>query len=100
MSDELHLIRPPRVIDLHQQQLLIQADQVAQADAQMATPGAEEIRTADRLFAQEHKKDDGLTAFLGVATGMIVLHDMAVDRFANDEEEEEVPEPKEKPDDE
>jgi hypothetical protein len=91
------LVNPPRVRDLYQERLLIQADQVQQGDMQLATPSEEEIRSADRVFSQEKKRDDGLTAILGVTTGIIVLHDMAVDRFSDHEEDEEQPKPKDKP---
>jgi hypothetical protein len=96
MLDEL-LVNPPRVRDVHQEWLLIQADQVQQGDMQLATPSDDEIRAADRVFSQEKKNDDGLTAIVGVATSMIVLHDMAVDRFSTNEEDEEQPKPKDKP---
>jgi hypothetical protein len=81
-------------MELHHEQLLIQADQVKQGDMQLATPSEDQVRSADQVFSQ-HQKDDGLTAILGVTTGMIVLHDMAVDRFTDHEEEEEPPQPKE-----
>ena len=76
--------------------LLIQADHVQQGDAQLATPSEDEIRSADQVFSQDKKADDGLTAILGVTTGMIVLHDMAMDRFGNVEEDEDVDQPKPK----
>ncbi len=100
MFDEL-LVTPPRVVQLeNQEMLLIQADHVQQGDAQFATPSEDQIRSADQVFSQDKKADDGLTAILGVTTGMIVLHDMAKDRFGNVEEEEEQTEPKEKPEEE
>jgi hypothetical protein len=97
MSDELFAALP-RVAELNnQEQLLIQADQVPQADVQLATPSEEQIRSADGVFTQQHKTDDDLTAVLGVTTGILILHDMAVDRFSTHEDDEEKPEPKEKP---
>jgi len=96
MLDEM-LINPPRVRNLHQEQLLIQADQVQQEDMQIATPSAEQIRSADQVFTQEHKPADGLTTVVGLASAAIVLYDMTADRFSNHEEEEEQPQPKVKP---
>ena len=97
MSDEL-LAAAPRVIELNnQERLLIQADQVHQADVQLATPSEEEVRSSDGVFTQEHKPDDGLSALLGVTTGILILHDMAVDRFTTHEEDDEQPKPKENP---
>jgi hypothetical protein len=96
MSDEL-LAAVPRVAELNnQERLLIQAGQVPQADAQLATPSEEQIRSADGVFTQ-HTTDDDLTAVLGVTTGILILHDMAVDRFTTHEKDEEKPEPREKP---
>jgi hypothetical protein len=100
MSEGFLLVTPPRVMELHHERLLIQADQVDQADAQIATPSAEQIRSADQVFTAEKKTDDGLTTILGVTTGILVLHDMAVDRFTSHEDEEEIPEPKSKPEEE
>src|SRR5689334_22266961 len=91
MSDEL-LAAAPRVIELNnQERLLIQADQVHEADVQLATPTEEEVRSSDGVFTQEHKTDDGLSALVGVTTGILILHDMAVDRFSTHAEEEEQP---------
>jgi hypothetical protein len=76
---------------------LIQADQVHQAEVQLATPSEEQIRRADGVFTQQHQTDDDLTAIVGVATGIVILHDMAVDRFTTHEEDDEQPKPKENP---
>jgi hypothetical protein len=100
MSDEL-LAAVPRVIELNnEERLIIQADQVQQADVQLATPTAEQVRSADGVFTQQHKTDDDLSAILGVSTGILILHDMAVDRFTTHEEEDEEPKPKENPEEE
>jgi hypothetical protein len=97
MSDEL-LAAAPWVMELNHERLLIQADQVQQADVQLATPSEEEVRSADGVFSQEHKTDDGLTALVGVTTGILILHDMAVDRFTtHDDEVAEQPKPKDNP---
>jgi hypothetical protein len=92
------LVIPPRVMEQHQEELLIQADQVQQGDMQLATPSEDQIRAADRVFTQEQNTDDGLSAILGVTTGILILHDMAVDRLTVHEDEEEPPKPKDKPD--
>jgi hypothetical protein len=101
MSDEL-LAAVPRVIELNnQEQILIQADQVQQAHVQLATPSAEQIHSADGVFTQQHKIDDDLSAILGVTTGILILHDMAVDRFTtHEEDDEQPPKPKENPEEE
>ncbi len=97
MSEGFLLVTPPSVVEVHQERMLIQADQVDQADAQMATPGADQIRSADQVFTAEKKPDDGLATILGVTTGILVLHDMAIDRFTSHGDEPEIPEPKDKP---
>jgi hypothetical protein len=97
MSEGFLLVTPPRVMEQHQERLLIQADQVDQADAQIATPSAEQVRRADQVFSAEKKTEDGLTTILGVTTGILVLHDMAIDRFTSHGDEPEIPEPKDEP---
>jgi hypothetical protein len=98
MPDEL-FPAAPRVIELNQERLLIQADQVQQADVQLATPSEEQVRSADGVFSQESKTDEGLNALIGVTTSILILHDMAVDRFTtHDDEDEEQPKSKENPD--
>jgi hypothetical protein len=99
MSDQSFVL-PPRVLELQHEQLLIQADQVHQADVQLATPSEEQIRSADGVFSEQQKDQDGLSTILGVTTCFLVLHDIAVDRFTTHEDDEEPPQPKDEPEEE
>jgi len=63
------------------------------ADASLPTPTADQVQASDGVFAQqdEHQVVAGL---LGMWTGVLLLHDLAVDTFQVPESEEE---PRRKP---
>jgi len=56
--------------------------------ASLPAPGPEQVRTADGTFA--HSGDaDFVLGLLGLWTGTLLLHDLAVEHFQSAEDEEE-----------
>jgi hypothetical protein len=68
--------------------------------ADLPAPTAEQVRAADRVFTATHQHNAAETV-LGLWTGALILHDLAVEHFAADKTEEEErkrqPEPEPQP---
>jgi hypothetical protein len=70
-------------------------DQVP-GEARHAAPTPEQVRAADEVFTREQESKQ-VMGLLGLWTGALMLHDIAVDTFDTTEEEEEKPKKKEDP---
>jgi hypothetical protein len=60
----------------------------ALAEEHMPPPSEEQARMADHVFSHQ-RESDLVIGLLGLQTGALILHDVAVDTFTTEESEEE-----------
>ncbi len=66
-------------------------------------PDAEQVRALEAVFAAKDRESATVAGLLGMVTGTMVLHDLAIETFsepAGEVEPEELPKEKDKPEDE
>jgi hypothetical protein len=73
---EVHVVQPPAAVLLER-------------NVELAAPTAEQVREADKVFAQEEKESQQVAALMGVWTSVLLGHDLLVDHLNRPEEEKE-----------
>jgi hypothetical protein len=61
--------------------------------AALPAPSAEQVRAADGVFA-DHKESETVAGLIGMWTGVLLLHDLAIEHFDVPADEDERPRPK------
>jgi hypothetical protein len=54
-------------------------------------PSAEEVRATEAVFTQQQDESHAVLGLLGLWTGTLLLHDLAVEHFDTPEEDDETP---------
>jgi hypothetical protein len=93
-SQELPVNGPLTRIEVENLQAQV-LDQVP-GEARHVALTPQQVRTADEVFARDRESKQ-VIGMLGLWTGALLLHDIAVDTFTTTEEEEEKPKQNENP---
>jgi hypothetical protein len=67
------------------------AERALAAEAALPPPSPEQVRTADEVFSHS-QESRAVAGVLGLWTGALLLHDLAVEHFESPPEEDEEPE--------
>jgi hypothetical protein len=62
--------------------------------AELSAPTPEQVRAADGVFTEHHKESDTVVGLIGMWTGVLLLHDLAVEHLDRPDEDEQPPRPK------
>jgi hypothetical protein len=97
MFDETLIVVPPA----RQQELKAVVEQPApqlhDVDQSLTAPTAERIKAVEAVFSQQEKESRAVAGLIGLWTGTLLLHDLAVETFdepADEKEEQLKPEKK------
>ncbi|HEV8061483.1 MAG TPA: hypothetical protein VGP68_16510 [Gemmataceae bacterium] len=95
MSGEVHVLPPIAVIykeEVLESGLLAPAPPVPHAEVDPA-----QLREVDQVFSDKNQEADRVTGLIGMYTGVMLLHDLAIEAFAPGAGEFEEDELKKKP---
>jgi hypothetical protein len=73
------------------------AEHALAAEAALPPPSAEQVRTADEVFTHS-QEGRAVAGMLGLWTGALLLHDLAIEHFESRPEDEDEPEARPDPD--
>jgi hypothetical protein len=89
MFDETIIVVPPA----HQEQLKAVVDQPAphlqDAEQTLTAPTAERVRAVEAVFSDHEKESRAVAGLIGLWTGTLLLHDVAVETFEEPADEKE-----------
>ena len=60
----------------------------------LPAPTPEQVRAADGVFTERHKESETVAGLIGMWTGVLLLHDLAVEHLDAPEEDEQPRKPK------
>jgi hypothetical protein len=85
------------LIALPETKLVVEAPVQPVAEApgvELAAPTPDQMRAADGVFTEHHKDSDTIAGLIGMWTGVLLLHDLAVEHLDRPDEDEQAGKPK------
>ena len=85
------------LIALPETKLVVEAPAQPVAEApgvELAAPTPDQVRAADGVFTEHHKESETVAGLIGMWTGVLLLHDLAIEHFDVPADEDERPRPK------